>query len=595
MPPLDLAQAVHARRLAGTLALATPLLAGCGAREPAPPPLSALLITLDTTRADALGCYGGPPGLTPALDALAAESVRYSQARTVVPVTLPAHASMLTGLVPPRHGVRDNAPAALVPEAMTLAELAAAAGYQTAGLVAASPLDQAWGIAQGFQTWSQPEGGSAPEARRMAERPATAVVDEAVAWLDARDRSRPFLLWVHLFEPHQPYAPPPRFLERAGGSAYHGEVAAMDAEVGRLIARLRDEELLGSTAVLVIGDHGEGLGDHGEPTHGYFVWDTTLRVPFLLRHPDGRRAGEVSDETVSVVDVFPTLCGALGLEPPADLDGVSLWAGHVDAQREVYFEALSGWARFGWSPQAGIADASGKYVHSSRPVFWHSREEPGEERDHLAELGEGVARYVEALRRTLSRPALARGLARGEAPLAELARLGYAADRSGLVQWPDPLMPSSRPAPLDRVAEAAEYLEAREQLGSAAPGAPRYDEAMERLEALTRANPLNLAALDELGAGWIARREWVRAAEVLERRAALPPPRISTHKGLLLCYLELGRELEALEQELRTLELLLQIAVQSGDLEQAQALEQVRAHEAAELTHRRARQAMGDR
>jgi arylsulfatase A-like enzyme len=588
MPPPDPAQAVQPCRLAWNAVLATLLLAGCSQPQGPPPHRSALLVTLDTTRADALGCYGGPQGLTPALDALAAESVRYTQARTVVPVTLPAHASMLTGLVPPRHGVRDNAPAALALEATTLAELAAAAGLQTAGFVAASPLDRAWGIAQGFQTWSQAASDSAPESRRMAERPAAEVVDEAIAWLDARDRSRPFLLWVHLFEPHQPYAPPPPLLERAGGSTYHGEVAAMDAQVGRLLDHMRREGLLDTAAVLVVGDHGEGLGEHGEATHGYFVWDTTLRVPFLLRHPDGWRAGEASEETVSVVDVLPTLCAAIGLETPSGLDGVSLWERTVEAGRAVYFEALSGWALFGWSPLAGVADGNGKYVHSSRPVLWRPRQDPGEQRDRLGELDDGGRGYVEALQRALGHTALERHLARHDAPLTELARLGYTAHRSGLIDWPDPLEPSTRPSPLDRVPEAAGYLEAREQLGSAAPGTARAAEAMARLEALGRANPCNVAVLDELGAAEIARQEWARAAEVLERRAALQPPRVSTHKGLLLCYLELGREIDALEQELLTLELLIEIAVQSSDLEQAAALRQVHAHEAAELAHRQA-------
>jgi hypothetical protein len=555
------------------------LLAAACARDE---PFSVLLVTLDTTRADALSCYGGPAGLTPALDALAAGGVRYAQARTTVPFTLPAHASMLTGLYPPRHGVRDNAPASLVPEATTLAELAADAGLATAGFVAASPLDRAWGVAQGFERWSQPQAAEALEARRPAERRAEEVVDAAIAWLDGRDRSRPFLVWVHLFDPHQPYEPAPRFLAQAGGSPYHGEVAAVDAAVGRLVGRLRDEDLLDSTVVLVVGDHGEGLGQHGEDTHGYLPWDTTLRVPFLLRHPDGRRAGEVSEETVSVVDVFPTLCDALGLAPPPGGDGVSLWREQVPVERMAYFEALGGWARFGWSPLVGAVDARGKYVHGSAPLYWRPRMDPIEERDHLDALGSDVGRYLDALRAVLARPVLQRRLAGVDAPLAALAQLGYASDRTGLVDWPDLLAPSARPSPLDRTAELAEYLAAREQAGS---GRPR--EAIGRLQALVEANPRNTAALDELGEAWTALSEWSQAAQVLERRAALPPPRVSTHKGLLRCYLELGRDLDAREQELRTLELLIEIAVQSGDMDQARALGRIHAVNAAALERRR--------
>jgi hypothetical protein len=562
--------------------LFTCCLLGCSRDSDPRPPLSALLITLDTTRADALGCYGGPHGVTPALDELARQSVRYAQARTVLPFTLPAHASMLTGLYPPRHGVRDNAPQSLPSEARTLAELASSAGFQTAAFVAASTLDRAWGIAQGFETWSQPGGEPALEARRAAEKPARTIAAEAIAWLEQRDPQRRFFLWVHFFDPHQPYAPDPQFLLQGGGSPYRGEVAAMDAAIGALLARLQSLGLAETTAVIAVGDHGEGLGDHGEATHGYFAWDSTLRVPFLVRHPDGWRAGEASDESVSVADVFPTLLDALGLAPVPGIDGVSLWRRTAPPERRVYFEALGGWVDFGWSPLCGASDERGKYLHSSRPVFFDTGADPHEESDRLAELGSKLDGYVASLRETLARPALERQRAGADAPLEALAQLGYATGRSVLLDWPDPLAPSELPSPLDRAAECAEYLEAREQVGSG-----QTEFAIPRLEAVIASNPRHVAAMDDLGAALIARGEWQRAAEVLERRAKLPPPRVSTHKGLLRCYLELGQDIPAREQELATLELLIGIAIDTGNDEQARSLTAIYEHQAEALKRKR--------
>jgi arylsulfatase A-like enzyme len=564
------------RRWAGALFLTCALL-GCSKSGPSKP-LSALLITLDTTRADVLGAYGGPKGVTPALDELAQSSICYTQARTVLPFTLPAHASMLTGFYPPRHGVRDNAPQSLPAEATTLAELAQRAGYQTAAFVASSTLDRAWGLAQGFDTWSQPAGESALEARRAAERPAREVAAEALAWLERRDTSRPFFLWVHFFDAHQPYEPEPRFLLQGGGSPYRGEVAAMDASVGALLARLAELGLLESTAVLAVGDHGEGLGDHGEATHGYFAWDSTLRVPFLVRHPDGWRAGESSAETVSVADVFPTLLDALGLPPAPGVDGFSLWRRIVPRERRIYFEALGGWVDFGWSALCGASDERGKYMHSSRPALFDPRSDPREERDRIAELGGEVEAYRASLREVLARPALARQRAGADAPLEALARLGYATGRSVLLDWPDPLADSDRPSPLDRAAECQEYLEAREQLGSG-----QIELAIPRLESLVVSNPLNVAALDELGTAWIARGEWQRAVEVLLRRAELLPPRVTTHKDLMRCYMELGQDIPSREQYLKTLELMIGIATDTGDGEKARALTAIYEHEALEL------------
>ncbi|RKY18760.1 MAG: hypothetical protein DRQ55_12525, partial [Planctomycetota bacterium] len=209
--------------------------------------MSGLLITLDTTNPGALGCYGGAQGLSPALDALARESVVYDYAHSVAPLTLPAHASMLTGLYPLRHGVRDNGHTPLPAAAATLAEFAAEAGLQTAAFVAAAVMDAPYGLDQGFDVYRTPRAGSAQVGGSPGSRPGAEISADAVRWLRERDTSRPFFLWVHYFEPHAPYEPAPRFLDRVAGDAYLGEVAAMDDAVGALLSVLRGEGLLDQT------------------------------------------------------------------------------------------------------------------------------------------------------------------------------------------------------------------------------------------------------------------------------------------------------------------------------------------------------------
>jgi len=286
------------RRTSSSVRLVAGLAAGllamaCGDAQPAP--RSALLITLDTTRADVLGPYGGPPGLAPTIERMAREGVVFERAYSVAPLTQPSHASMMTGLWPPVHGVRENGLNALPPAAETVAERARARGLQTAAFVAAVVLDAAFGLDQGFDTYVGPARKGESTTSHVAELPGDVVVDRALAWLSARERRKPFFLWVHLFDPHGPYTPPPAYQRQGRNEAtslYAGEVSFADAQVGRLLDALRADGTLEETFVLLVADHGEAFGEHGEPTHGAYVWDTTLHVPLILRYPHGARAGE---------------------------------------------------------------------------------------------------------------------------------------------------------------------------------------------------------------------------------------------------------------------------------------------------------------
>src|SRR3954447_6419398 len=253
-------------------------------------PASILLISIDTLRADHVGAYGYAAGQTPALDALARRGLRFTHASTVTPLTLPAHASLMTGTFPVWHGVRDNGSFYIAEDQVTLAEALRARGYRTGGFVGAYVLDHRWGIGQGFDRYfddfdlSHFQMAAGLDA---AQRPGSEVVDHALTWL-GENRDRPFFAWVHLYDPHSPYVPPEPYRSRFPATmqgAYDGEVATADAQVGRLIESLRASGDLDNTIVVVVGDHGESLGEHGEQQHGFFVYEAAMHIPLIVAGP----------------------------------------------------------------------------------------------------------------------------------------------------------------------------------------------------------------------------------------------------------------------------------------------------------------------
>jgi arylsulfatase A-like enzyme len=330
------------------VSLALPLLlGGCGGDGDR---ANLLLLTLDTVRTDALGSYGGSRALTPHLDALAGESLRYTQAITTAPYTGPSHASIHTGLHPARHGLRDFLAQSLPRPVVTLAEILAEQGYQTGGFVSAYVLDPRFGLDQGFDVYSSPRVGGRKRLSQP-ERPARETVGEALTWLAAREPERPFFVWIHLFDAHAPYLPPPRFRAPPPGVAkdsiewqrhlYYRETTAADLEVGRLVGFLRDRGLYDDLIVAVVADHGELLGEHGRPirTHSPWLVDAAVRVPMLLRLPGVLAPGTV-DAQVRVIDLFPTLLEALGLEIPPGTEGESLRRVVGGSPRAAYSETL---------------------------------------------------------------------------------------------------------------------------------------------------------------------------------------------------------------------------------------------------------------
>ena len=318
----------------------------------------------------------------------------------------------------------------------------------------------------------------------------------------------------------------------------------MDRAVGELLDLLRSDGALGDTLVVVVGDHGEGRGDHGEEEHGVLVYDTTVHVPFLMRYPDGYRAGERSGEIVSIADVFPTIVEALALGPPGDVDGVSLWRRGVSADRGVYFESYMGYLSFGWSPLAGWRDREGKYLHSSDPQFFAVREDPQEMRNLVQQDGIDLERYRRGIAAVADAPALEPSATPsiGEDMLRDLRALGYAALGGAPPEVPHPLAPSDRPSPAKMILQYTFLLRATGLID-----AGRTDEAIKILERAAKTSPENYFALEQLCAALVREKRMKDALPYLERLTRDGPARSVNFQNLAASLGSLGRNEEAID------------------------------------------------
>lgn len=403
-----------------------------------------VVITLDTTRADRLSPYGFDNVSLPALDRLAREGVVFDRASSVAPLTLPAHASLFTGLLPPHHGIRDNGDPALADGNTTLAEILRARGFRTGAFVGSNVLNADRGLAQGFDRYSD-----VPRMERRAagggQRRGDLVVDEAIGWLEGVGAS-PFFLWTHLYDPHRPYDPPEPFRSQYGHDPYVGEIAFADSQIGRLLDALERRNLLGRTMVVVTADHGESLGAHGERDHGIFVYEDVIRVPLIIRAPglEPHRVGSVVRQT----DIMPTILDAVGLAVP-QMNGVSLFAAlrtQRDApDREAYAEALYP-QRFGWSPLHTLRSGRFKFIDAPRPELYDLEIDPFEEKNIFSQrrdVAQAMATRLKAAEyREAGKSAQKSGLS--DDLKMRLASLGYVASAGR-----DSSAPSSLPDPKD--------------------------------------------------------------------------------------------------------------------------------------------------
>jgi arylsulfatase A-like enzyme len=363
---------------ATVLAVTVVLVSALGLRSSA---TGVILITLDTTRVDRLSPYGFRRAKMPALDRLAREGVVFDQAVTVSPLTLPAHTTLFTGLLPQRHGVRENASPALAEDQVTLAEVLAEQGFETAAFVGSAVLDPGRGLRQGFQVYGGVELG--PDAFRSpgaSERRAHAVIDDAITWLETLDGER-FFLWTHLYDPHRPYDAPQPFASQH--EPYVAEIAYADSQIARLLAVLEQRHLLNRVVVVVTADHGEALGEHGELDHGVFLYESVLRVPLIVRAPGLPPRRVTSQARLS--DIVPTVLDLLEIPAPP-VDGISLTEGMrgSDAELDAYAESVYPAAN-GWAPIFALRTDRFKLIEAPQPELYDVVLDPGERRNLVAD------------------------------------------------------------------------------------------------------------------------------------------------------------------------------------------------------------------
>lgn len=390
-----------------------------------------LLVTLDTTRADVLGCYGGDPRVSPNLDRIAGRSHLFERCEASVPQTMPSHTTIFSGLHPFHHGVRKNLAVMVGPEVPLIAEELRGKGYRTAAFVSSFVVDGRFGFERGFDHYDAPD--IRPRLGRGMERRAAETVRAAADWIAAS--RTPWFVWVHVFDPHAPYEAPPPFSERFADRPYAAEVAYMDNEIGRLVGALVAGGLFDSSVVVIAGDHGEALGEHGEETHGVLLYEATTRVPLLIHMP-GQTEAVRHAPPVGLVDIAPTLRDLVGIETPGD--GVSLLPalrgnGGGAGERTLYIESLEGYLRNGWAPLFAVVRGRMKYIHSPRPELYDLGADPNERRD----LASARPKTIAELDRRLSEVREGDDLLAGEAVVlsadeeAALLALGYVSGSPG--------------------------------------------------------------------------------------------------------------------------------------------------------------------
>jgi len=456
-----------------------------------------LLITLDTTRADRLGCYGYGPGETPALDALAARGTLFEHAYSQVPLTLPSHASILTGRYPREHGIRNNNRGALAPEVPTVAEVFKEKGYRTGAFIASYVLDSHYGLNQGFDVYNDEMTTARMDVQPGHwQEPANVVADRALKWLDTVKGDR-FFAWVHFYDPHEPYEPPEAYAGKFE-QPYDGEVAFVDSQVKRLTDWLAANKLDAKTLIVVAGDHGESFGEHGENGHSVFLYETNLHVPLIFAHPTMAAGGRRVPQLVELVDIFPTLMELFGWNPPQPLHARSL----ADALRGKEIEDVSCYAEshhvkdtFNWAEQRSLTTPRWKYVSSTIPELFDRQTDP-DEKDNLAESQPDVAKNMrEALivRYAEMIPGKAAHVDPTPSQSEALAALGYIGSNVKITPDSDEFLTLGLQDPKEKL-----ILMTQVKAGMAALAKGDYDSAIQLLQHVVDECPMAVAAVTSL-------------------------------------------------------------------------------------------------
>jgi len=513
-----------------------------------PTPRNLVLISLDTTRADHLSCYGMKGEVTPSIDALAAAGAILDHTITPVPMTLPAHSSLLTGMIPPATGVHDNFNYRLRDSAETLAETLQKHGFETAGFVSAFVLDRRFGLSQGFDTWDDtfdnPIRTDFGTERRGGE-----TVDHAIRWLEGRGAT-PFFLFLHLYDPHQPYNPPEPYASRFPGDPYTGEIAYADHCVGRLLEALKAHDLDSNTLVVLVGDHGEELGQHGEETHSYFVYQPALHVPCIFRGP-GVPAGLRIEEPTGLIDVVPTVCNLLGVPSPKNVQGEDLTRflrGEAQPpQRTLYYESLTP-TRYGANPLLGETDGRWKYIRTTRSELYDLPSDATEATNLLKGHDQIVRRLQRALnahRKLASLAAEASRSATDREAAAKLQSLGYL---SSDVEDTLSIEPG-RPDPKDLITVHEANQRAIRMISEG-----NYFEAEKAAHQVLKKLPDFYEAWMNLGRIAVAQKDWPAAVPYLQKAVELKPDLYSALYDLGVAYTQMEKLHDATEVFRRAVE-----------------------------------------
>ena len=532
------------------LALLLALLAGgCGFRSRP----NVLLITLDTTRTDRLGCYGSARALTPALDDLAGAGVVFEEAYATVPLTLPSHATILTGRYPPEHGLRINGEGVLPADVPTLAELLARRGYRTGAFVSAFVLNRKFGLDRGFEIYDDElAGGAYVETELYRSRPGAAAVDAAIEWLTGNRRGR-FFCWVHLFDPHVPYDPHAELWgTKFADQPYDAEIAYVDLQVDRLMQFLRETGRDRNTLIVIAGDHGEGLGEHNEPTHGYMLYNTTMHVPLLIVRPEGSTEGARVSEPVSLVDLAPTILDLLGGLSDGEFSGRSL----VPLLDKAGFEDRACWGEtelplrgHGWSPQQMLVARPWKFIRSAKPELYNVADDPRELTNALSagagvaqDLGAELDRFNRSMRQ---RTASAAGLSESDREILE--SLGYVGGARSA--GPETNRLASLADIKDRIAAVTLVTEAK-----ALAAAGRSADAVKLFREAVQVAPDQAGYRQYLALALSASGESEEAERILRSLLETTPDDVEVLNRLAVVVFQSGRKQEALELCRRAIE-----------------------------------------
>ena len=488
--------------------------------------LNLVLITLDTTRADRIGAYGNAGAETPAFDRLAREGVLFEQAVSVAPLTLPAHATMFTGKFPPEHGIRDNGGFFLGEEQQTLAEILKGRGYRTGGFVSAFVLDSKWGVAQGFDTYF--DNFDLGKAKQVSlgsiQRPANEVVDQVIPWLrEAKDA--PFFAWVHLYDAHSPYRPPEPFATKYEKHPYNGEIAFADSQVNRVLQELDAQGLTERTVIMVIGDHGESLGDHGEAAHGFFIYNSVTHVPFVIRAPYSATRGRRVTDPVRQVDLLPTALDLLGSAAPDGISGVTLtplMTGAPELGLDAYSEAMYPLHHYGWSDLRALRSGRYKIIDAPRPELYDIDRDPNEQTnlyDERRALGDRMIAQLRSMEDRFAKTEAALPAEDVDPEARErLAALGYVG--SFVASAADPR--TNRADPKDKIGlfnKLGLATELARDRGPDAKGPP--EEVMTLLNEVVTEDPTVIDAWFMLGVQSLAHGQFERAVDYFKRTLQL--------------------------------------------------------------------------